>query len=350
MKKIITLLLAVTVIGVLSYFVYDLNKNKGQSDTQLIEFSITETEDVDRVIINDANSYSFEIIKKDGIWTDKEGGCINQESANFIIDAFKNIEFKGYLAETELENAKKDMTAQHINVEIYKNGEWTKTWYIGNSTQDHYGQIMQLDSKEYGKSAFPVIMKIKGVHGIISPRFFADSRQWMCTNIFSLDINEISKVEVNTRDEPSRSFSVVKNGNDLKVYQEDKLLENVDTSMIYRYLNQYKKIHYESPNYELNPLQLDSLQKTTPFVVLTVTETSGKVNKLRCFRIKTSDATEKVGHIEFRDNDEDRFWCELPNGQIVKCQYFVFNPLLLGHIYFPMDESKFRTVDGIKTQ
>jgi len=22
---------------------------------------------------------------------------------------------------------------------------------------------------------------------------------------------------------------------------------------------------------------------------------------------------------------------------LVKCQYFVFNPLLLGHIYFPLD-------------
>ncbi len=350
MKKIITLLLALTVIVILSYFVYDLNKNKGKSDTQLIEFSIKETEEIDKVTISDANGYTFEIHKTDGIWTDKDGGCINQESADFIIDAIKNIEFKGYLAESELKKAKKDMTAQHIRVEIFIDGEWEKTWYIGNSTQDHYGQIMQLDSKKYGESAFPVIMKIKGVHGIISPRFFADPRQWMCTNIFNLDINEIAKVEVDTRDEPSRSFSVVKKGTDLKVYQENRLLENVDTAMIFRYLNQYKKVHYESPNYELNPIQIDSVLKTVPFAVLTVTETNGKINKLRCFRIKTSNTTTTVGNIEFRDNDEDRFWCELPTGQLVKCQYFVFNKLLLGHVYFPMDENQFKTVDGIKTQ
>ena len=350
MKKIITLLVAATVIGILFYFVSDLNKNKGKSDTQLIEFSIEETEKIDKVLISDANGYTFEIIKNEEIWTDKDGGCINQESAEFIIDAIKNIEFKGYLAEGELKKSKKDMTAQHISVEIFSEGEWIKTWYIGNSTQDHYGQIMQLDSKKYGKSAFPVIMKIKGVHGIISPRFFADPRQWMCTNIFNLEINEIAKIKVDTRDEPSRSFSVVKNGTDLKVYQQKQLLQNVDTAMIFRYLNKFKKVHYESPNYELNPLQIDSLQKTTPFVVLTVTEVNGKVTQLRCFRIKTSGATEKVGHIEFKDNDEDRFWCQLPNGQMVKCQYFVFNPLLLGHIYFPFNESDFRTVDGIKTQ
>jgi len=24
----------------------------------------------------------------------------------------------------------------------------------------------------------------------------------------------------------------------------------------------------------------------------------------------------------------------IPSGQLVKCQYFVFNPLLMGHLYF----------------
>jgi hypothetical protein len=38
--------------------------------------------------------------------------------------------------------------------------------------------------------------------------------------------------------------------------------------------------------------------------------------------------------------DMNKFWCQLPNGQMVKCQYFVFNPLMLGHVYFPLDLSK----------
>jgi hypothetical protein len=50
---------------------------------------------------------------------------------------------------------------------------------------------------------------------------------------------------------------------------------------------------------------------------------------------------------EILNSDIDKFWCELPGGEIVKCQYFVFNPLLLGHIYFPMDQSNFTTIDGI---
>jgi hypothetical protein len=39
---------------------------------------------------------------------------------------------------------------------------------------------------------------------------------------------------------------------------------------------------------------------------------------------------------EVVDIDMNKFWCQLPNGAMVKCQYHVFNPLLLGHVYFPM--------------
>ena len=211
---------------------------------------------------------------------------------------------------------------------------------------------MQLDSKKDGKSAYPVIMKIKGAYGIIAPRFFGDSRKWLCSEIFSLELDEISKIEVKNIREPQRSFSVVKNGSDMKVYQQTTLLQNVDTSMIFRYLNSYKKVHYEQPNYELNIVQLDSVKNTTPFAELYVTDTTGVTKKLKCFRIIANEdskiETELKTVVSYRNSDQDRFWAELPSGQLVKCQYFVFNPLLLGHIFFPMDVTMLKTHDGIK--
>ena len=41
-------------------------------------------ENVDKVIINDAMGNEFELHKNDGVWTDKDKGCIPQESANFV--------------------------------------------------------------------------------------------------------------------------------------------------------------------------------------------------------------------------------------------------------------------------
>jgi hypothetical protein len=109
--------------------------------------------------------------------------------------------------------------------------------------------------------------------------------------------------------------------------------------MIYRYLNAYKKIHFELANFELDKLQLDSLKHSMPFATLKLSEKGGKSTKLRMFRIKSEDMQIN----DFGDvvsMDVNKFWCELPSGQVVKCQYFVFNPLIMGHIYFPLDISK----------
>ncbi len=62
-------------------------------------------------------------------------------------------------------------------------------------------------------------------------------------------------------------------------------------------------------------------------------------------------ATDEPQQNEFgimEDADMDKFWCQLPNGEIVKCQYFVFNPILLGHIYFPMNLDAIKKAEGIK--
>lgn len=338
MKKIITLILAVGVIAGLGYYVIQLNANKGKSDSELIEFAVKNTDNVDKIVINDAFGRTYEIVRGEEGWTDKDGGCIQQTSAEFILEAFRTIEFKGYLPETSHAKYNKLMASQHTKVDIYENGEWIKSWFMGPSAPDHHGQIMLLDSKEYGKSDNPVIMKLKGVNGIIEPRFFADPKKWYCTNIFAVQAHRIKEIDLKFNDEPERSFTVKKDGFNMSVFQQGKPLASVDTTMIFRYLNNYQKIHYDIANYELSPEQIDSMKATTPFCILSLTQTNGSTTKLRCFRIKQSEYTPE-GKIEYRDIDKDRFWAELPNGEVVKCQYFVFNPLFLGHIYFPMDIS-----------
>lgn len=336
MKKIIILIVSLAVLIFLGWYVTNLMKTEGKSDKELIEFNVEDTSTVDKIIVTDAFSNKIEIVRDGKVWTDADGGCITQENANFMLEAFKNIEFKGYLPDNAHEQFTKLMSTQHTKVEIFQNGDWLKTWYIGPPSADHYGQIMLLDSEEYGKSDIPVMMKIKGTQGIIEPRFFADKRKWMCTNIFSVTLDKIASVEVKNLEEPSLSFKVTKQGTKMDVFQQDRKLKNVDTAMIFRYLQTYKKVHYDLANFELSDKQIDSMKNSTPFIVLTLKETTGKSTKLRMFRIKSDDyQVNEFGDVV--DVDMNKFWCELPNGEMVKCQYFVFNKLILGHIYFPLE-------------
>ena len=330
--KKIGLIILLVVVGGLGFFATNLIRNTGKSDTELLEFSIKDTSSVDQLIITDQYARKISLIRKDNSWINSDGSCITQQPVNLILETIKNIQFKGYVPENSRPTIVKNMLSTHTKVEIFQQGKWVKTWYVGFATQDHYGTYMLLETPDE-KSDLPVIMKVKGLDGIIEPRFFADARRWKCTEIFKIGLDEISEVDVRFFDIPSRSFNVKKNGTNYGVKIGGKKLALLDTTMAIQYLNNYKKIHYELANFELSDKQVDSLKKSKSFCNLTVKETSGKSTLLKMHRIPAINKTMN----DFGDSvayDPNRFWCQLPNGEVVKCQYFVFNPLLMGHLYF----------------
>lgn len=346
MNKGLKILLGALVVAGLGYWAFTLMESADGSDKELLDFAIQDVETVDRIIITDQKNYAFEVVKgSNGKWTDKDGNCIMQTNVEFILEAFQNIRFKGYLPDNAIDKSKKMMAGQNIKVEIFQDGDWTKTWYLGESSQDQYGQIMTLETKRDGVSSKPVIMKLKGHMGIIDPMFYSDPRKWECTEVFAHQLDEIQKVDIVYNDEPERSFSVTKNGTNFDVRQQGKPLLVKDTSSIFRYLQNYQKIHYNLANYELGDRQVDSLLKTTPFATIELTTTDNATKKVKCFRIFeiiTTSEGNKIPQIQ-----PDKFWCELPGGKIVKSQYFAFNPILMGQYYFPMDLSMLKTEDGI---
>ena len=311
------------------YIINTNNKPAGE----LIDFAIADTSSITKIKITDPYSRSIELIRQNKSWTDWNGGCITQGVEHNILDVAKNIEFKGYLPKKSHKTFKEKMSSYHTKVEFFVKNKWYKTWYIGPSAQDHYGQIMLVDGQESGKSAAPVMMKIKGVHGIIEPNFFADSRQWVCTNIFSVTMEKIQEVDIVNHEDEGRSFRIEKTNFGHTVSQNGDALAYVDTANLYRYLHNYKKIHFDGPNYEYTAEQVDSLKNTEPFCELKLKETNGNSTHLKLFRIQSEDA-QRNEFGELVNMDMNKLWCELPDGSIVKCQYHVFNPLLFGHIYF----------------
>lgn len=335
MKKVLLLISSILILIFLGYFTYSVVKGSGKSDTDLLDFSISDTSKVDKIVITDAFSNKITLKKEGQIWTDSKGGCIAQPNVHFILQAFKNIEFKGYLPEKSVKKFTNLMTAQHIKVEIFTEGEWNKTWYIGPASQDHYGQIMLLETEASGKAKQPVIMKLKDLRGIIEPRFFADKRKWACTKIFELKQSQIASVEVQNVEKPQRSFKIDNSNKTPKVYSREKQLSSPDTMMIFRYLQNFKKVHYNLANFELNNKQVDSLKKSKPFSILTLKEKNGTTTRLRMFKIKSKAPQQNECAEVMTSDDMDNFWCEINGKDIVKCQYFVFNSILIGEAYFP---------------
>jgi len=333
-KKLILFIALLSTIGMLFYVVLSLLESRGNSDTEWINFAIEDTTKISKIIIEDTYGQHIELIQEQGEWHDEKGECVSKPNISFILEAAKMIEFKGYLPDKSKKRFTELMATQHIKVSFYVDGKWTKTWYIGPPSQDHYGQIMLLETEAEGKSEDPVMMRIKGLNGIISPRFFAERKRWMCTSIFELIPEEIKSVEVNNIEQKNLSFKVKNFGRRFEVTSKGKKLSKLDTANVYRYLQGYKKVHFNFANIELSKQQVDSVKRSPIFAQLVLIERSGKKTKLRMHRIKSeSPQRNEVG--EMVNMDMNLFWAELPNGTLVKCQYYVFNPLLLGHVFFP---------------
>ncbi len=331
-KNNLRLVIGIVCIGVLGFFATNLVRNRGKSDTELLEFSIKDTTSINKIIITDQHNRVITLVKNELNWTDSEGNCMIQEPIHTILETIKNIQFKGYVPEGSRKNIVRLMVGNHMKVEIFQNNEWAKTWYIGHPTQDHYGTYMLLETPDE-KSDLPVIMKVKGLDGIIEPRFFADYRRWKCTEVFAIPLDSIEEVKVSFPENRNDNFRVWKNNSNFKLWLNGKQPKALDTLSVIQYLQNFKKIHYELANFELSEKQVDSVRKSSPFCKLAVKEKSGVKHSVRMFRMPFDQKTVN----DFGDSiayNPDRFWCELSSGELVKCQYFVFNPLIMGKLYF----------------
>jgi hypothetical protein len=343
MKRLLFLVIALILVAVLGYVAYDLSTSAGKSDQQVasLDFEIKDTAMINRIIITEPNGLEIELIRSGKKWTDKSGGCIQQVPVANILEAALNVRFKGYVPDNSVKPVLNRLTTLSTKVQFFKNGEWTKTWYIGSSTQDHYGTYMLLESEENGKSDLPIIAEIKGMQGMIGPRFFADKGRWMCTEIFAYQTHEIASVDVRYTAEPQENFTVKRQGKNFSVTSNGKAFPSVDTSMIYRYLQNYKMIHFESPNYDLSAKQVDSVKRSKPFCVLTLKSAKGTKSVLKLYRKQSSLGGTRVDDTgKEAEYDINHLWCVLPNNELVQCQYYVFNPLIMGRVYFNYAQEK----------
>lgn len=345
-KKVLVLSLLLALMGALTWWALDLQGGQKGSDLRAFNFKIEDTTSVSKIIITDAWGQKFTLVKQKDAWTDQSGGCITQSNVSLILEALHKIEFKGYLPKKSEKRFTELMATSHIKVEIFQNGSWTKTWYLGPATSDHYGQIMLLETADDGKSTAPVMMKIAGLNGLIDPRFFADPRQWACTEIMALQMEDIKGVRAKFNAEPYRNFEIKRNGSKYSVRQNGKNLSFLDTTNVYRYLQGFQKIHFEQKNFILSDKQVDSVKRSQPFCEFDVITKHERI-ALRFFRIKSKEE-QRNEFGQLVNMDMNSFWCQLPDGELVRCQYFVFNPLILGHVYFPAMEGQFP--DSLKTQ
>jgi hypothetical protein len=336
-KKVISIAALLTIIGVLAVVSTNLLSRKGKSNVNLDNFLVADTAAVDRLVLTQSSGYSIEVLRDGDDWKTADGTCVQEEMIDNILHTFTKVAVRSYVPKNSVENLRNNIRVSYKKVQIFQNGKWVKTWWIGASTPDHYGTYALLETPGDGISDTPVILEMRGLRGSIESRFTADARTWLCTSVFQYALNDIQSVSLKHTNAPEQGFSIVRTGKGRSFKVNDFRNNSIafDTLKLVRYLDIFKDIHFESPNYSLNTDQIDSLKKTKPYYSLKMELTNGEKITLDAYRIKVLE-----GGVDMAGNpiewDVNRMYAVLADGSLVKIQYYVFDPVFVDIGFFAL--------------
>ncbi|WP_306643889.1 hypothetical protein [Sanyastnella coralliicola] len=331
--RLLLILVALTLgAGVMWYM------NDGQSSMSknaLTDFAIADTSQVDKIFIADVHERTITLERDaDSRYWDLNGKYkARKDAVDLLLKTFTRIGVKSTVPEAARDNVIRLLSSGGKKVEIYENGQLSKTYIVGNATQDHTGTYMLLETPEDGRSSEPFITHMEGFTGFLSTRFFTDENDWRYTGVFDYPELDISEVTVQHHESPELSFTIKYNGgNDLKLHSE--LLQRdvplFDTLAVKNYLLLYKKVHVETYMSHLTESQEDSLLNTNPAFTLSVLENSGNRKKIDIYYKQPIAGTAQVpdANGNLPKWDESRMYGVVKGSEVTLIQTFVFNALL----------------------
>lgn len=316
-----------------------INKNKGTIKPTLRDFAVQDTASINKIFLADKSGNTITLERNaTGGWMVNGKFNARPDAIKVLLTTIKKIDVKEPVGKNAQDNVIKRLSAKAIRCEIYQNNELTKAYYVGTETADQTGTYMILiDPETMAPSAKAFVTYIPGFEGYLTTRYFTDERNWRDRTVFSYVPSEIKSVKMESPEHPEQSYEVSAQGGNsfqVKMLANNKPLDNIDTLAVKQYLSYFKQLNFESFEVEVTPNQIDSILKSTPINILTVTDAAGKANKVSFYTRpnlkKVLDENEKP--LPF---DPERMDAQMNDGKdFVMLQYFVFGKVLPPVTYF----------------
>lgn len=338
---IITIILAL----IATYFIF--KTTSGTLSKKLSDFSVTDSSAVTKVFLSDKENNSVLLEKKStGNWQVNGKYKATNDGINVLLKTFMRLEVKEPVAKSARNNVIKRIAAIGTKVEIYQKAyrinvfgihlfpheKLVKTYYVGDATQNLKGTYMLMEGAEE-----PFIMHLPGFNGFLSSRYSTLEKDWRDHTIFNLALTDIKSVKLEFQEEPEKSYKINAVGNgkyELTSLFKNQLINDYDTILLLDYLLGFEGINYETSISDNKTHNKDSIIKSTPFHILTVTDNSGKVNTIKTFHKAPNE-----GETEFDGTptlyDKDRLYAQFNNGKdFGLIQFYVFDKILRPVTYF----------------
>jgi hypothetical protein len=313
-------------------------------------FQLDDSATVTKIFMADKNNNTLTLIRKaPGIWTVNNRYQAQIQSVNLLLKTMVEIEVQQPVARAAHDNIIRELAVNSVKVEIYQmvyraklfgmrwfpHEKLTKVYYVGGATQNNLGTFMLMEN-----SSEPFIVFLPGFRGFVSPRFSPIEKYWRDYNIVRKTLPQIASVKVEIPTAPGLSYEVRNAGRNsfrLRSLDDGRDVSDFDTLKVLNFLSGFRNLNYEALLNEMDPAKKDSILKSPPFVIITLTDTSGSETVITTFHKKGPEGqTDPQGHP--LPYDLDRLYALVNDGRdFTLIQYFMFDKVLRPKSFFLKD-------------
>ncbi|MCI1754224.1 MAG: hypothetical protein LKM36_15585 [Flavobacteriales bacterium] len=331
MKKRTLLLVVLLTLGAVAWWLWKNNTGNTLAGP-LTDFAIQDTASVDRIYIADKVG-GVSDLRRATLPSGEPGWTVNGIPAKtfqveLLLRTFKLVELRAPVPKSAEENVLRVMAGTARKVEIYQGKDTpAKIWWVGQSTQDHFGTYMVLEIPGTGRSNVPFSMGMSGFNGVLNNRFSTDLDSWRSSVVTRYpDLAKVQRLQVEHPAQPDQGF-VITNANDqmgLQDLQGDPL--TMDSVRVRDAMLALRTGSFENIERELSKEARDSVMHSTPLHILTVTSDRG-VQRVPFWK-KAPRSGERNMELELITEDRDRMYALVNDTSLVVVQRFWFDRIL----------------------
>lgn len=353
MKKNKYILIIVLALAVITLFLF-LTHSKTTFKRALSDFAVDDTATITRIFMADKNNNTVKLIRLEpGRWMVNDKYPAQNQSINLLLKTMLDLEVKQPVAASAHNNIIKELAVSSVKVEIYQlkfrinffgwmkcfpYEKLSKVYYVGGAIPSNLGSYMIMEH-----STVPYVTFLPGFRGFVSPRYTPLEKNWRDYSVFKIGIPGIHSVRVEFPSDPDNAYEIKKEGEkqfSMKSLTGNDPVVNFDTLKVLNFLSGFRDLNFEALLNDMDPLIKDSVLKSPPFLIITLTDTSGQSRRMKAFH-----KANHGGHVDYEGKplpyDPDRLYALVNDDQdFVLIQFFVFDKVLRPKFFFLTPEKK----------
>lgn len=339
MKKVLLPLILVLGLGGLVFWLVTRDKGATISE-ELRDFAVSDTASVTKVFFATKQPKTLTLTKEsNGVWMVNGKYPVRRDAIKILMNTIHGLSVREPVSRLAKENIIKNLAAGGTKVEIYQGDKLAKVYFVGGETPDMLGTYMLLRDAETGaNSSEPFIMELKGFNGFLTPRYSTNPDDWRERSVFKYFAPNIRSIKVEHRASNEQSFEVRQTSpsNGFGLFTTDGRALPFDTVAVKQFISYFNFIGHEGLAVNLKPAQQDSILRSTPEHIITVTDAQGKVNRVALYLKKNDGMAPQDSTAAMPPAyDPDRMYAYSSiEKEMVQVQYFVFGKLLITPEYF----------------